>query len=121
MPFRYVLADLLAKVPGAVGVLFLDDSGETIDVATTEYSPEDLKVFAAYFGITLRQTRSLLAPLAFSKADLIHLRQGDVNVHAVCLPDEYYLVLFQHFPSSTAVARRFLRAAVVDLERELFV
>ena len=51
MPFHYVLADLLAKVPGAVAVVFIDDSGETIDVATTGYSPEELKIFGAYFGI----------------------------------------------------------------------
>ena len=33
MPFQYVLANLLAKNEGAVGVLFLDDSGETIDLS----------------------------------------------------------------------------------------
>ncbi|MCP4201391.1 MAG: hypothetical protein GY769_05585 [bacterium] len=120
MPFNYVLADLLARVPGAVAVAFLDDSGETIEVATTDYSPEELKIFGAYFGISLRQARTLLEPTELGDPDLIHLRQGDVNVHAVCLPDEYYLVLLQSSPASTGVARRYLKSAVADLERELF-
>ena len=53
MPFHYVLADLLARVPGAVAVVFIDDSGETIDVATTGFAPEELKIFGAYFGNSL--------------------------------------------------------------------
>jgi hypothetical protein len=120
MPFRYVLADLLARVPGAVAVVFLDDSGETIDVATTRYSPEELKILGAYLGISLRQTRTLLESTQLGEPQLIHLRQGSVNVHAVCLPDDYYLVLLQSSPASTASARRHIRSAVANLERELF-
>lgn len=120
MPFRYVLADLLARVPGAVAVVFLDDTGETIDLETTEYSAEELKVFGAYFGISLRHVRSFFAPTLLGEPELIHLRQGGVNVHAVCLPDEYYVVLLQSSAASTGIARRLLMNAVTDLERELF-
>ncbi len=120
MPFHYVLADLLAKVPSAIGVVFVDDSGETVDVATTGYTPEDLKVFGAYLGISLRQARTVLEPTKLGRPSLIHIRQGDVSIHAVCLPDGYSLVLIQAFPGSTAAARRHLRIAVADLERELF-
>ncbi len=120
MPFRYILADLLAGVPGAVAVIFLDDSGETIDVATTDYSPEELKIFGAYLGISLRQARTLLEPTEFGGLDLIHIRWGHVNVHAVCLPDEYYLVLLQSAPAPTGLARRHMKTAVAALERELF-
>ena len=120
MPFNYVLGELLAKVPRAIGVAFLDDSGETIDLATTDYTPEDLKVFGAYFGISLRQTRSSLEPTKLGSPDLIHVRQGDVYVHAVCLSGGYSLVLLQACPASTALARRHLKSAVADLKRELF-
>lgn len=120
MPFHYVLADLLARVPAALGVVFLDDSGETVDLATTAYSPEELKVFGAYFGITLRQTHALFEAGRLGQPDMIHVRQGEVNVHAVALPDDYALVLLQASPGSTALARRHLRSAVADLEREVF-
>ena len=120
MPFHYVLADLLAKVPAAIGVVFVDDTGETVDLATTEYTPEELRVFGAYFGITLRRTRALLDETALGQPDQIHVRQGAVNVHAVYLPDGYALVLLQASSGSTALARKHLRTAVADLERELF-
>lgn len=119
MPFHYVLAELVARVPQAIGVVFLDDSGETIDLATTEYTPDDLRVFGAYFGISLRQARTTIEPM-LGEPDLIHVRQGEVNVHAVYLPDEYALVLLQGASGSAAIARRCLRSAVTDLERELF-
>lgn len=120
MPFHYVLADLLAKVPGAVAVVFLDDSGETVDVATTKYSPEELKIFGAYFGIGLRQARTLLEETRLGDPKVIHLRHEGVNVHAVCLPDGYFLVLLQSASASTSLARRVMKVAVADLERELF-
>ena len=42
MPFQYVLANLLADHPDAVGVLFLDDAGETVDFACAEESPYEM-------------------------------------------------------------------------------
>lgn len=121
MPFHYVLADLLAQVPGAVAVLFLDDSGETIDVATTDHSPEDLKIFGAYVGIGLRQARALLENTVLGEPAMVHLRHGRAHVHTVCLPDGYFLVLLQSSPASAGLARRRMRIAVADLVRELFV
>lgn len=120
MPFHYVLADLLAKVPGARAVVFIDDSGETVDLATTGHSPEELKVMGAYFGIGLRQARNLLEPTTLGGPDSISLRHGAVYVHANCLSDGYFLVLLQSLPASTGIARRRMQGAVADLERELF-
>ncbi len=120
MPFHYVLADLLARVPGAVAVLFIDDSGETISVATTGYSPEELKIFGAYFGIGLRQGRLSLGTSPLGEPEWVHLRHEKMNVHAICLPDGYFLVLLQSHPALTGLAQRHLRSAIADLDRELF-
>ena len=38
MPFQYTLANLLAENEGALGVLFLDETGETVDLACAEYT-----------------------------------------------------------------------------------
>lgn len=54
MPFQYILANLLAHNDGAVGVLFLDDTGETVDFACSDYSPYQMRVVGAYVGIYLR-------------------------------------------------------------------
>ena len=120
MPFHYVLADLLAKVPGAVAVVFIDDTGETIDVATTGYSPEELKIFGAYFGIGLGQARLLLENAQLGAPVSIHLRHEKTSVDAICLPDGYFLVMLRSSPALAGLARRHMRRAVADLERELF-
>ena len=39
MPFHYILANLIANNEGSVGALFLDPTGETIDLACTEITP----------------------------------------------------------------------------------
>ena len=120
MPFQFVLTDLLAQIPEAQAVIFLDDSGETVEVATTEHSPEDLKILGAYFGIALRRARELLEPTAMGDLRMVYLRHQTTHLHGVCLPDGYFLVLLQTSPALSAFARRRMRVAVADLERELF-
>lgn len=120
MPFRYIMANLLAKVPNALGAIFLDDSGETIELASAEYSPEELRVFGAYFGISLRQTKQIINPTDLGTLRLLQMRHKDVDVYSVCLPDGYFLVLLQKRPAVSGVAREALRTAVSELERELF-
>lgn len=91
-----------------------------MDIATTCHSAEELKVMGAYFEIGLRQARGLLEPAKLGGLESIYLRHATVNVHATCLSDGYYLILLQSFPSSIAIARRCMKSAVTDLERELF-
>ncbi len=120
MPFEYVLADLLAKVPNALGAIFLDDSGETIDLASAENSPEELRVFGAYFEIALRQLRSNFAADGLGEVRILHVRHRGAEVYAACLPDDYFLVLLQARPGLSALARKHLAEAAVNLRRELF-
>ena len=44
MVFQYVLANLLANNDQALGALFLDGSGETVDLACAEFSPYEMRV-----------------------------------------------------------------------------
>jgi hypothetical protein len=62
MVFQYVLANLLANNDHALGAIFLDGTGETVDLACgSGYSPYEMKVIGAYLGIYLRQLEKLLA------------------------------------------------------------
>jgi hypothetical protein len=53
--FQFVLANLLANNQDCLGVLFLDGSGETVDMACAGLSPYEMRVLGAYLGIYLRQ------------------------------------------------------------------
>jgi hypothetical protein len=120
MPFQYILADLLAQNEGAVGALFLDEAGETVDFACTDANPMDMRLLGAYVGIYLRQLRRFLEPRVFGTLGTVHIESSDLHVFAVPLEDGYYLVLAQRSPTLSVRTRQQADRAGKLLVRELF-
>lgn len=120
MPFQYILANLLAANRNAVGVLFLDDSGETVDLATSEFEPYDLKIVGAYLGIHLRGLEKMLSENQMETVSMLHIEYESLHLMAVTLPDGYSLVLIQRSPVVVAQARRSLEEAQRQMTASLF-
>lgn len=120
MPYQYILANLLAKVDGAVGVLFLDDTGETVDLSCSEYTPYEMRVLGAYLGIYMRQLHKVTVSTGLGEPRRIHIQKDALHIYAAPLPDEYYLVLVQRPPAIVATAEQALAEAAEELERHLF-
>lgn len=120
MPYQYILANLLAKADGAVGVLFLDDSGETVDLACSEFTPYQMRVLGAYLGIYMRQLRKVTEGNSLGVPELIHIEKEALHIYAAPLPDGYYLVLVQRQPAMVGKAERALAVAARQLTRSLF-
>lgn len=118
--FQYVLANLLANNDQALGALFLDDNGETVDLACAGYTPYQMRVVGAYLGIYLRQLEKVLTTTDVGRPDLIHIEKKAVHIYAMPLPDGYYLVLVQRHPALVARARATMTEAAGQLTRELF-
>jgi hypothetical protein len=120
MPYQYILANLLAQVEGAVGVLFLDDSGETVDLSCSEHTPYQMRVLGAYLGIYMRQLEKVLEGNRMGGPRMIHVHKDALHIFAHALPEGYYLVLVQRQPAVVATAQRALAGAARELERSLF-
>ena len=121
MPFQYILANLLAANDGAAGVLFLDDAGETVDLACADYAtPYDLRVMGAYLGIYLRQIESVALAGSLGTPQMIHIERGGLHVFAIPLPDGYHVALIQRRPGLVARARQSLEVAARQLRSEFF-
>lgn len=120
MPFEYILANLLAENDGAVGVLFLDDSGETVDLACSEFSPYQMRVVGAYVGIYLRQTERYLDSSELGRPLWLHIEKDNLHLYAMPLPEGYYLVLVQRRPALAGRTRRSMKKACDLLHHELF-
>ncbi len=118
--FDYVLANLLANNEKAVGALFLDDSGETVGMACADFTPYQMRVVGAYLGIYLRQLGRFFDSAALGAPELIHIDKEGLHIHALALPDGYYLALVQRGPSQVARAREALADAGQQLRAELF-
>jgi hypothetical protein len=119
MPFQYILANLLAQT-GAVGVLFLDNTGETVDVACSDFTPYEMRVLGAYLGIYLRQVATFAASQDLGEARLVHVEKERLHIYALPLPEGYYLVLVQRRPALVGKARLHLDAAGEQLVQALF-
>jgi predicted regulator of Ras-like GTPase activity (Roadblock/LC7/MglB family) len=121
MAFEYVLANLLANNDHALGALFLDNTGETVDLACGDgFTPYEMRVVGAYLGIYLRQMEKLLANNDLGEARMIHIEKRDLHIYVVPLPDGYHLALVQRHPALVGRARATLNDAVEQLTRELF-
>jgi hypothetical protein len=122
MVFQYVLANLLAHNDHALGALFLDGTGETVDLACgTDFSPYEMRVIGAYLGIYLRQLDRLLASNDLGEARMIHIEKKALHIYVVPLPEGYHLALVQGHPAMVAHAKETLALAVEQLRQELFV
>lgn len=120
MPFHYILANLLANNDHAVGALFLDPSGETIDLACSEFTPYQMRIVGAYLGIQLRQMERILRDNFLGDPSLLHIEQENLHIYAATLPEDYYLVLVQRPPAKVAETHRRLAEAAELLQVQLF-
>jgi hypothetical protein len=121
MVFQYVLANLLAHNDHALGALFLDGTGETVDLACgTDFSPYEMRVIGAYLGIYLRQLERLLASNDLGEARMVHIEKKALHIYVVPLPEGYHLALVQGHPAMVAHARETMNLAVEQLRQELF-
>jgi hypothetical protein len=122
MVFQYVLANLLAHNDHALGALFLDGTGETVDLACgTDFSPYEMRVIGAYLGIYLRQLERLLSSNDLGEARMIHIEKKALHIYVVPLPEGYHLALVQGHPAMVAHAKETMALAVEQLRQELFV
>lgn len=120
MPFQYTLANLLAANDGAIAVLFLDDSGEVVDLACADHSPYQMKVLGAYVGIYLRQLGGVLEKTDLGSPQLLHIEKDRIHLFASALPDGYYLLLVQNRPALVGRCRAALERARDEIAREIF-
>jgi hypothetical protein len=118
--FQYVLANLLAQNEDCLGVLFLDASGETVEMACSGLGAYEMRVLGAYLGIYLRQMDRMIAGNQLGEPLLVHIEKRAAHIFAVPLPDGYCLAMVQRQPAVVARSRAQLEAAVEQLKRELF-
>jgi predicted regulator of Ras-like GTPase activity (Roadblock/LC7/MglB family) len=93
MPFRRILHDLLSAVDGAIGAVFLDWEGETVEWAADEHPPDDLRIVGAYQGIFLGQLEKLCRSLEVGRPDRFKVEFERSAILSRVLEDGYYLVL----------------------------
>jgi predicted regulator of Ras-like GTPase activity (Roadblock/LC7/MglB family) len=94
--FGDILRDVLGSTHGAIGAVFLDSEGESVEVVTArpfETDDHDLRVIGAYAGIFMSQLRRVAD--ATDGGDVARYKFDFAASRIFCcnLNDGYYLVL----------------------------
>ena len=119
MPFNYLLTNLLVDVPEAIGAIFLDYDGETVDFVTRHGEPFDLKVEGAIQGLFTRQLGSTFSAAGIDGLEYFVVEGTELATLTHILPDGYYVVLVARKPVARAKAQHHLRQTAKMLAREL--
>jgi predicted regulator of Ras-like GTPase activity (Roadblock/LC7/MglB family) len=120
MPFQYVLSNLLADVPGAVGAIFLDAEGEAIEwVSRSDGQPYHLKVEGAHHAVIKRQIAEATAAAGHGDLEAYVLVGEQLATLTQLLPDGYYVVLVAERTSPLALAGFHLRRAARTIADEI--
>lgn len=99
----------MAAVPGAIGVMFLDYEGETVEMLGErpfELSDDDLRIIGAYQGIFLTQLRDLCVQLQAGGLRRFKLDFATARVFTFALTDGYYVVFVTESASNEAMVWR---------------
>lgn len=90
--FGELLAELVGTVPGAVGAVFVDWDGESVD--QFGHIPElDIRIIGAHWGIVVNLTRRLLEKSKYGKPEEIILSSEKRDVIIKTVTPEYFVVL----------------------------
>ena len=120
MPFNYLLTNLLVDVPHAVGAIFVDPEGESVEWVTRHGDPFDLKVEGAYHSIFMRRLEEITTGSMAGPIESFILEGSDLITLTQALPDGYYVVLVVDRNCSRAQALHRLRRAAEVIAREIF-
>ena len=96
MGFREILVDVLQSVGGAIGAIFLDSEGESVEVVSArpfDTDDHDLRVIGAYSGIFLSQLRRITEATNAGEARRFKIDFAASKIFCCVLRDGYYLVL----------------------------
>ena len=122
MAFQRILRQLVSRTHGALGAIFLDWEGETVEVVTErplDADDHDLRVIGAYQGIFLNRLRELAAKLPVGRPLRFKIEFERSSTLSCDLKEGYYLVLVVDHDANEGLAWRQLLATRDEVLREM--
>ena len=120
--FREILHELIRGTKGAIGAIFLDWEGETVELVSErplDADDHDLKVIGAYQGIFLTRLRDLCTNIGVGAPHRFKVEFAHTRTLSCDLKDGYYLVLIMDADASEGLAWHRLSDCREKLLREM--
>ncbi len=120
--FRRILHELILSTPGAIGAIFLDHEGETVEMLHDrpfDTDDHDIKVMGAYQGIFLMNLRELCDRTGIGAPHRFKVEFAEAKVLSRDLKDGYYLVFLVDRTAHEGLAWRNLEKCREQLLAEM--
>lgn len=119
MPFKRILSQLVAAVPGASGAILADWEGEAVEQACL-YDDYELKLIGAHKGIILNRMKEAHAELELGDLrEAVISTEGDRFIIGPVGPD-YVLVMTLGKEAIVGRALHHFRTSVALLTKEIY-
>ena len=119
MGFQKILRRAVEQTEGAVGAMFVDFQGETVDSASSSLSRYDLGVFGAYQGIYLDRLRQLCRNTSYGRPIRFKIGCREAIFLNYVVTDEYYIVLILTPVANEGYAWRVLERCREEILEEM--
>lgn len=120
--FERILRDLLESTSGAIGAVFLDQTGEAVQFWTDrvfDIGSDGLKAIGAYQGIYLAELKRLCHRLGAGRPERFTIDFAHIKVLSCDLKEGYYVVLIVDHSANEGMAWHRLRSCRQKLLKEL--
>ncbi len=117
-PFARILMRAVQATPNAIGGAFADADGEMVDSFAT-INPHDWAVLTAHYGIVMAHLHAAFGTWHYGGPEFFIAQHRELEVVVHSVDAGYYALMALKEPANLGFALQQLRAASVELKREM--
>ncbi len=117
--FGDILQGMVERIPGALGAIFVDWEGESVETFSFDMPTLDLQIIGAQWGVVWTEIQKSLARAGLGGPVelVVDGERGAVLVHQVT--EQYFVVLAAKRDTHLATAQRELARSAASLRAEM--
>jgi hypothetical protein len=117
-PFATILRRAVEATPNAIGGAFADADGEMVD-SFSLIDPHEWAVLTAHYGVVMAHLTAAFGTWHFGGPEYFIAQHRDLEIVVYAVDAGYYALMALRMPAKTLHALQHLRAASVELKREM--
>lgn len=117
-PFAAILRRAVEATPNAIGGAFADPDGEMVDSFAT-IDAHDWAVLTAHYGVVMAHLHAAFGTWHFGGPEYFFALHRKLEIVVYAVDAGYYALMALEEPANLGIALQRLRAASVELKREM--
>jgi hypothetical protein len=117
-PFSRILRSVVEATPNAIGGAFADADGEMVD-SYSVIDPHEWAVLTAHYGVVMAHLTAAFGTWHFGGPEYFIAQHRNLEIVVCAVDAGYYALVAIKGPANLGYALQRLRAASVELKREM--